>query len=300
MEPAPATKWTRYNLRACTFTLIRTRIRSTNALNKVDRPREVMAVKVNRRRTFILCRWPNTLQAVVQPQRQMQQVLHRTPITCRLRIFSRWAKAKKFIQVARLATWRIERASRSQWSTLPQKSCNRWTLSAIFPPIKWFNNLCPVKIHKATTLANFRYNRRAVATSCPRVSNNSIILLNSRSRRITEVKVRRQTKPNKTNKNGETAQYSPPHNRRTRHKLQATSPRPRRAIRTSCLRWVRFRTYYRVHQVLMAEEVPQGRPAHRSPVKKAKAPWRQMEAKSWSISEQAYKISNEFTKIYIF
>ena len=154
------------------------------------------------------------------------------------------------------------------------KSWPQWIQSATFPTIKWGSNLCPVKTHKCTTLASFRYNRRVVE-----VFNNSIILLNNRLPRITEVRVRRRTRPNRQwiSKNGAIAPYWLPRNRHTqRNHHPLLHRRSRREIPTSYRMWVRFRTYYRVHQAWMAEEVPQGRPAHLQPVQKAKAPWRQV------------------------
>ena len=66
--------------------------------------REVMVVKVNQPKTFILCKWASTHQVPVRPQQLMLRVLHHIQIICKHKIYNRLAKAKKYIQVELQAT----------------------------------------------------------------------------------------------------------------------------------------------------------------------------------------------------
>ena len=174
-QPELAANWTRFNLKVCTFILIRIRIPSTSAWKMVHHhPREVMAVKVNQPKTFILCKWVNTHQVPVLPQLLMLRVLHHIQIICKHKIYNRLAKAKKCIQVVLQVTWRTGKVLRNRWSMLAPKNFNQWILLATFQLIKWYSNLRLVKIHRLTTLVNYRYNPRVVETLCRPVSNNII------------------------------------------------------------------------------------------------------------------------------
>ena len=110
-----AVNWIKFNLKVCTFILIRIRIPSTSAWKMVHHHlREVTVVRVNQLKTFILCKWANTHQVPVRPQQRMLRVLHHIQIICKHKTYNRLAKAKKCIQVVLQATWRIGKALRNQ------------------------------------------------------------------------------------------------------------------------------------------------------------------------------------------
>ena len=202
-------RWTRFNPKACTFILIPTKaVPSTNDSNKVARPREAMAVRVNLLRIFILCRWEHIPLELDQQRQQTRQVLHLIRIICRRRTFSKWVKAKKFIRVAHQATWKIARALKNLLNTHHLKSCNLWILLAIFQQIKWCNSSYQTKMLKFTTQVNYRYSLRVVAAFFLEISS-SRILLSSKWLRIIGVREHRRTKvkAKQINKNGEIEQY---------------------------------------------------------------------------------------------
>lgn len=202
-------RWTKFNPKACTFTLIPTKaVPSTNDSNKVAHPREVTAVRVNLLRILISCRWGHIPLELVQQRQQTRQVLHLIRIICKHRTFSKWAKAKKFTRVAHQATWKIARALKNQLNTHHLKSCNLWILLGIFQQIKWYNSLYLIKMLKFTMQVNYRYSLRVVAAFLLEISSSST-LLSSKWLRITGVREhhRIKVKAKQINKNGEIEQY---------------------------------------------------------------------------------------------